>query len=85
MRHLRHGFYWSVVMGGYASDFRAADRPALERFVPPPAGRSGLRLELYGRDTFSHGEPVVTEIKLSLDGSTPKPTPSPTSAPAATT
>lgn len=71
LRHLRHGFYRNVVMGGNAFLTGGADRPALERFDPPPASRSGLRLELYGRDTFSHGEPVVTEIKLSLDGSTP--------------
>ncbi|MER6947428.1 hypothetical protein ABT294_25680 [Nonomuraea sp. NPDC000554] len=72
LRHLRHGFYRNVVMGGNAFLTGAADRPALERFDAPPASRSGLRLELFGRDTFSHGEPVVTEIKLSLDGSTPQ-------------
>ncbi|MER5321718.1 hypothetical protein [Streptosporangium roseum] len=71
LRHLRHGFYRNVVMGGNAFLTGGADHPALERFDPPPASRSGLRLELYGRDTFSHGEPVVTEIKLSLDGSSP--------------
>ncbi|MER5425356.1 hypothetical protein [Streptosporangium roseum] len=67
LRHLRHGFYRNVVMGGLGLErgagAGAAYRHTLERFDPPPAGRSGLRLELYGRDTFSHGEPVVTEIK----------------------
>ncbi|MFF3442478.1 hypothetical protein [Streptosporangium sp. NPDC002721] len=71
LRHLRHGFYRNVVMGGSAWAVNSADRRAMKEFAPPPASRSGLRLELYGRDTFSHGEPVVTEIKLSLDGSTP--------------
>ncbi|MFI6883919.1 hypothetical protein [Streptosporangium canum] len=70
LRHLRHGFYNNIVMGGSNWGVGTADRSAPEQFVLPPAGRSGLRLELYGRDTFLHGEPVVTEIKLSLDGST---------------
>ncbi|MEV1004829.1 hypothetical protein [Nonomuraea sp. NPDC050202] len=69
-RHLRHGFYLNVVMGGSKSKAGAADRPFLERFDPPPASRSGLRLELSGRESFSHGEPVVAEIKLFLDDST---------------
>ncbi|MFC4121682.1 hypothetical protein [Nonomuraea zeae] len=69
-RHLRHGFYNDLVMGGRGFGTGAADRPALQQFDLPPASRSGLRLELSGRDSFSHGEPVVTEIKLSLDGST---------------
>jgi hypothetical protein len=71
LRHLRHGFFHNIVMGGITWGVNSADRSAPEEFVLPPAGRSGLRLELYGRDTFSHGEPVVTEIKLSLDGTTP--------------
>ncbi|MCG5217712.1 hypothetical protein [Streptosporangium sp. KLBMP 9127] len=72
LRHLRHGFYWDVVMGGFAFGQNAADRPAAQPIDLPPPGRSGLRLELSGRDTFSHGEPIVTELKLSLDGSTPQ-------------
>ncbi|WP_031160514.1 hypothetical protein [Streptosporangium roseum] len=73
LRHLRHGFYRNVVMGGLGlnAGVGAAYRRDLKEFALPSASRSGLRLELYGRDTFSHGEPVVTEIKLSLDGSTP--------------
>ncbi|OUC94844.1 hypothetical protein [Streptosporangium minutum] len=70
LRHLRHGFYRNIVPGGNAWAQGSADRSAPTEFTPPPTGRSGLRLELYGRDTFSHGEPVVTEIKLSLDGTT---------------
>lgn len=74
LRHLRHGFYRNVVMGGLGLKVGvgAAYRAAPKEFDLPPASRSGLRLELFGRDTFSHGEPVVTEIKLSLDGSTPR-------------
>ncbi|YCK40772.1 hypothetical protein ACNF49_43955 [Actinomadura sp. ATCC 39365] len=72
LRHLRHGFYRNVVMGGLGLEVGVggAYRLPLKEFALPPAGRSGLRLELYGRESFSHGEPVVTEIKLSLDGST---------------
>ncbi|MEV4394794.1 M12 family metallo-peptidase [Nonomuraea sp. NPDC049607] len=72
LRHLRHGFYRNVVMGGLGLEagVGGAYRLPLKEFALPPASRSGLRLELYGRESFSHGEPVVTEIKLSLDGST---------------
>ncbi|MEU4406170.1 hypothetical protein AB0F88_16740 [Streptosporangium sp. NPDC023963] len=69
-RHLRHGFYYDVVPGGHRMGTNAADRPFLKEFALPPASGSGLRLELSGRSAFSHGEPVVAEIKLSLDGST---------------
>ncbi|RSM99542.1 hypothetical protein DMB42_42350 [Nonomuraea sp. WAC 01424] len=72
LRHLRHGFYRNVVMGGLGLKVGVggAYRVPLKEFTLPPAGRSGLRLELYGRESFSYGEPVVTEIKLSLDGTT---------------
>ncbi|MEU6997280.1 hypothetical protein [Nonomuraea sp. NPDC046570] len=74
LRHLRHGFYKNIVMGGEKwgtnSADRSADRPARTQYDLPPASRSGLRLELYGRESFSYGEPVVTEIKLALDGAT---------------
>ncbi|WP_447191516.1 hypothetical protein [Streptosporangium sp. G12] len=83
LRHIRHGFFYDVVMGGTPMGTNAAERPALEQVDLPPPSRSGLRLELTGRESFSHGEPVTAEIKLSLDGSTPRPRPSPTSAPAA--
>ncbi|WP_329430299.1 hypothetical protein OG339_19480 [Streptosporangium sp. NBC_01495] len=69
-RHLRHGFYYDIVPGGSKFGTDAADRPALKQFTPPPPSRSGLKLELSGRQSYSHGEPVVAEIKLSLDGST---------------
>jgi hypothetical protein len=72
LRHLRHGFYQDVVLGGHDFMTGAADRPAPQQFDLPPDSRSGLRLELSGRESFSHGEPVVAEIKLSMDGSTPQ-------------
>ncbi|MGS2646889.1 hypothetical protein [Streptosporangium sp. G12] len=71
LRHIRHGFYNHVVMGGSAYGTDSAHRPALPDDDLPAASRSGLRLEVSGKDTFSHGEPVTAEIKLSLDGSTP--------------
>jgi hypothetical protein len=64
LRHLRHGYFYDVVPGGKAFGFGAADRPTLQQFDLPPASRSGLRLELSGRRSFSYGEPVVAEIKL---------------------
>ncbi|MGC5014159.1 M12 family metallo-peptidase [Streptosporangium sp. DT93] len=68
LRHMRHGFYADVVMGGKPFMTGAAHLPAL----PPPAPtQSGLRLRLSGSESFSHGEPVTVEIKLSLDGSRP--------------
>lgn len=74
LRHLRHGFYWNVVPGGrdFRSDAHARriTEPIAQPIALPPPSQSGLQLELSGRDTFSHGEPVVTKIKLSLDGST---------------
>ncbi|MFB4271581.1 hypothetical protein [Nonomuraea sp. GTA35] len=69
LRHLRHGYFWDVVMGGRKFGTSAA-KQAEEPIALPPPSRSGLRLQLSGRASFSHGEPVVTEIKLSLDGST---------------
>ncbi|MFB4262507.1 hypothetical protein [Nonomuraea sp. GTA35] len=55
-------------MGGKPFMTDAAHLPAL----PSPApSRSGLRVRLSGSESFSHGEPVTVEIKLSLDGSRP--------------
>jgi hypothetical protein len=75
LRHLRHGFYLDVVMGGNDSDVGGADQSwadALAQSQAGQAGTSGLRLEMSGRGTYLHGEPVVAEIKLSLDGSKPQ-------------
>ncbi|GAA3017125.1 hypothetical protein [Streptosporangium longisporum] len=68
LRHMRHGFYEHVVMGGKPFLTNAAHLPAL---APPAPSRSGLRVRLSGSESFSHGEPVTVEIKLSLDGSRP--------------
>jgi hypothetical protein len=39
--------------------------------APPAPSQSGLRLDLSGSAAFSYGEPVTTQITLSLDGTTP--------------
>lgn len=70
LRHIRHGFYKHVVMGGDAWATNSAHQGSLSYSTPEPT-RSGLRLQVSSKDTFSHGEPVTAEIKLSLDGSTP--------------
>ncbi|MFI0242767.1 hypothetical protein [Streptomyces sp. NPDC016845] len=76
LRHLRHAFYYSIVPGGnafeYGSADRAADLAAPAQFAVPLSEDTGLRLELTGRDTFAYGEPVVAEVKLSLDGTRPE-------------
>ncbi|MFB9207381.1 hypothetical protein ACFFV7_39775 [Nonomuraea spiralis] len=66
LRHLRHGFYADVAMGGKPFMTGGAHLPAL---APPAPSRSGLHVRLSGSESFSHGEPVTVEIKLSLDGS----------------
>ena len=70
IRHLRHGFYRHVVMGGsnFIAD-AAMDLPAAEAFALPLTDESGLALELQGQDAFEYGEPVVAQIKLSRTGS----------------
>ncbi|GIH98752.1 hypothetical protein Pta02_07610 [Planobispora takensis] len=68
LRHLRHGFYSDVVFGG--SDMHTGGAH-LADLAPPAPSRSGLRVQLSGREAFSHGEPVTVEIKVSLDGSRP--------------
>ncbi|GAA3619232.1 hypothetical protein GCM10022419_126030 [Nonomuraea rosea] len=70
LRHIRHGFYRHIVMGGDAWSTNSAHKGALAQNTPAPS-ESGLRLEVSSKDVFSHGEPVTAEIKLSLDGSTP--------------
>lgn len=70
LRHIRHGFYNHVVMGGDAWGTNAAHQGSLPQHPPAPS-QSGLRLQVSSKDTYSHGEPVTAEIKLSLDGSTP--------------
>jgi hypothetical protein len=77
LRHLRHGFYYDLVPGGNYFGRNAADRTADSAAGPSPAELSlsdgtGLRLELTGRGTFAYGEPVVAEVKLSLDGTRPE-------------
>ncbi|MFZ3561313.1 hypothetical protein [Streptomyces sp. BH055] len=72
LRHLRHGFYYSLVPGGNHFGGGAAE---LSAPLPPLAALSedtGLRLDLTGRSTFAYGEPVVAELKLSLDGTRPQ-------------
>jgi hypothetical protein len=68
LRHLRHGFYPNVIMGGKPFLTDAAHLPAL---APPAPSQSGLHVRLSGSESFSHGEPVTVETKLSLDGSRP--------------
>ncbi|HEX2078906.1 MAG TPA: hypothetical protein VHG08_14385, partial [Longimicrobium sp.] len=65
--HLRHGFYRDVVFGG-APFGEGAALEAETLFTDPVEDRSGLRLELRGRTTYDFGEPVVPEIKLSIQG-----------------
>lgn len=64
--HLRHGFLDNVIIGGHPFGTGAA----LERddFASPVEDSSGLRLELRSRPSYRLGEPVVVELKLSLDG-----------------
>ncbi|MGC5016527.1 hypothetical protein ACLQ2R_37665 [Streptosporangium sp. DT93] len=71
LRHLRHGFFRDVAFGGVPWMTNSAETTALPDLAPPAPSRSGLRVEVSGRTAFSHGEPVVAEIKVSLDGSTP--------------
>ncbi|MFD0480850.1 hypothetical protein ACFQ0B_81530 [Nonomuraea thailandensis] len=70
LRHIRHGFYRHVVMGGDAWATNSAHQGSLAYAAPAPS-ESGLRLEVSSKAAYSHGEPVTAEIKLSLDGSTP--------------
>ncbi|MGW7514592.1 hypothetical protein ACWGJ2_03250 [Streptomyces sp. NPDC054796] len=72
LRHLRHGFYYRIVPGGNDFMFGAADQAAPPQLAVPLSDETGLRLELTGRDTFAYGEPVVAEVRLSLDGSRPE-------------
>ncbi|MEU6000991.1 hypothetical protein ABZ837_24565 [Streptomyces sp. NPDC047197] len=70
IRHLRHGFYRNVIMGG--SDFAsgaAKEQPPMELFAQPLADESGLLLEVEGQAAFEYGEPVVAQLKLSRTGS----------------
>lgn len=72
LEHLRHGFFLDVAMGGNAFATGSAHLIAPDDLTSPALGRSGLRVQLSGRDTFLYGEPVTVEIKVSLDGSRPQ-------------
>ncbi|WP_419993916.1 reprolysin-like metallopeptidase [Streptomyces boninensis] len=65
LRHLRHGFYRHVIMGGsnWATN-AASDLAAGEIFAQPLTDESGLVLELQGQSVFEYGEPVVAQLKL---------------------
>ncbi|MFI9176322.1 hypothetical protein [Streptomyces lincolnensis] len=70
IRHLRHGFYRDVILGG--SNFKAGaakDHAALELVAQPLTDESGLLLEIEGQAAFAYGEPVVAQLKLSRTGS----------------
>jgi hypothetical protein len=70
LRHLRHGFYRNVIMGGSNwSTGAAMDLSAGELFAPPLSDESGLVLELNGQAVFEYGEPVVAQLKLGRNGS----------------
>lgn len=70
IRHLRHGFYRDVIMGG--GNFiagSASTAPAAETFALPLTDESGLVLEIQGQEAFEYGEPVVAQLKLGRTGS----------------
>ncbi|WP_221360371.1 hypothetical protein [Streptomyces beigongshangae] len=69
IRHLRHGFYRNVVMGG--NDFvtgAAKEQPSMELFTQPLTDESGLVLTVEGQAAFEYGEPVVAQFKLGRTG-----------------
>lgn len=69
IRHLRHGFYRNVILGG--SNFgtgAAKEQPSLEQVAQPLTDESGLTLELEGQAAFAYGEPVVAQLKLGRTG-----------------
>ncbi|MFH8491259.1 hypothetical protein [Streptomyces longisporoflavus] len=70
IRHLRHGFYRDVILGG--SNFiagAAKDHAALELVAQPLIDESGLALQVEGQAAFAYGEPVVAQLKLARTGS----------------
>ncbi|MFJ9041073.1 hypothetical protein ACIRF8_31445 [Streptomyces sp. NPDC102406] len=70
VRHLRHGFYRNVVMGG--NDFvtgAAKEQPSMELLTQPLTDESGLVLAVEGQAAFEYGEPVVAQFKLGRTGS----------------
>ncbi|MGW7079828.1 reprolysin-like metallopeptidase [Streptomyces sp. NPDC054866] len=70
LRHLRHGFYRNVIMGG--NDFMsgaAKEQPSVELFAQPLTDESGLALEIEGQAAFAYGEPVIAQLKLGRTGS----------------
>ncbi|WP_371524895.1 hypothetical protein OG302_01145 [Streptomyces sp. NBC_01283] len=70
IRHLRHGFYRDVILGG--SNFTAGaakDHSALELVAQPLTDNSGLALQIEGQAAFAYGEPVVAQLKLARTGS----------------
>lgn len=70
IRHLRHGFYRNVVMGGNNFVTGAAkEQPSLELLTQPLTDDSGLVLQLEGQASFEYGEPVVAQLKLGRTGS----------------
>ncbi|GAA1931616.1 hypothetical protein GCM10009837_66690 [Streptomyces durmitorensis] len=70
IRHLRHGFYRNVIMGGTNWNTNSAmDLSAAQASTLPLTDESGLALEIEGKETFEYGEPVVAQFKLSRTGS----------------
>lgn len=70
IRHLRHGFYRNVVMGGNNFVTGAAkEQPSMELLTQPLTDESGLVLALEGQAAFEYGEPVVAQLKLARTGS----------------
>lgn len=64
--HLRHAFRNNIVMGGNPFGTGAALEDP-EAFADSVEDNSGLGLELEApKSSFAYGEPVVTEIKLSV-------------------
>lgn len=62
--HLRHALRDNIILGGNPFGTGAA-LTGLEAFSTPVEDHSGLKLELRAPQSFSLGQPVVVEIKLS--------------------
>ncbi|MFI0243131.1 hypothetical protein [Streptomyces sp. NPDC016845] len=70
IRHLRHGFYRHVILGGSDFTFNAAkEQPSPDLFAQALADESGLDLVLEGQAAFAYGEPVIAQLKLARTGS----------------
>ncbi len=73
--HLRHDFRNSVIMGGdnWATNAGlSTDETPIDFTKPMVENNSGLSLEISSKEAFKLGEPVVVEIRLSLQSSKSK-------------